>query len=570
MKKMKKMKNMKKIIMMTAALAAVFTAQAFEWENPGGEALKLKLPHDPAYAFPGGFKATVRFACDLSKIGKQANHANLFCKGNNFRDGYCVMVRKDGSLLVNIKDIEPEYYVFPAWFESMQEYLLEVYVTPVCVRIFIDGQEKGSYPYVGKFDFSNTHSLHLGSMGGYSFSGRFPLVRLEPLSAVELPPGGPKPMPREAPQHQARAEILWTRTICKQDNRYIGWPTVCRLQSGDIIAVFSGDREAHVCPFGKVQLVRSKDSGEKWSDPVTIANGPIDDRDAGIVQMPDGTLLVTYFTSTAYRTKKLIEQKLPRDDLRYWWQRHDEKIPDDVRRKALGYYRMISKDDGYTWSKPEKMKDLSHTPHGPVLMKDGSLLQLGRTFTAAKLGTTETGRTIISAWRSTDLGANWVCLCPEVPDMNSENSKPHMFHEPNAIELPDGTIVGLVRYHGPDHCLRQTVSVDGGRTWSPMTKTGMLGLPPHILRLPDGKLVNVYGRRFAQPTAFGEYATISDDGGATWDVENEVLLAPCHKGDLGYPSSCVLEDGTILTVYYQPPAVKEKPALMATKWRVTK
>jgi sialidase-1 len=562
------MKTMKKMMTVTIALAAAFAVQAFEWKNPGGEALTLKVPHDPAYSFPGGFKATVRFACDLDKIGERSGHANLFCKGNNYHNGYCVMVRKNGSLLVAIKGIEPDYYLFPAGFESMREYLLEVYVTPEFVRIFIDGQEMGSYPYAGKFDFSNKHPLQFGSMAHYTFSGRLPLLRLEPLEDVELPPGGPREMLRETPRHQARAEILWTRTICKQDDRYIGWPTVCRLQSGDIIVVFSGDREEHVCPFGKVQLVRSKDDGETWSTPVTIANGPIDDRDAGILQMPDGTLLVTYFTSTTYR--KFIKGKLPRDHKYFWWQRHDEKIPDDVCRNAIGYYRMISKDDGYTWSKPEKMKDLSHTPHGPVLLSDGSLLQLGRSFTPAKSGAEVAGRTIISAWRSTDLGASWICLCPEVPDMNGENSKPHMFHEPNAIELPDGTLVGLVRYHGPDCCLRQTVSSDGGRTWSPMKKTEMLGLPPHIVRLPDGKLVNVYGRRYAQPTAFGEYAAISDDGGVTWDVENEVILAVCHNGDLGYPSSCVLADGTILTVYYQPTAALEKPALMATKWRVTK
>ncbi len=163
---------------MLAALTTVLSAQAFEWENPGGEALKLAVPHDPAYAFPGGFKATVRFACDLDKIGERSNHANLFCKGNNFQDGYCVMVRKDGALLVDIKGIEPDYYVFPAGFESMREYLLEIYVTPEFVRIFIDGQERGSYPYAGEFDFSNSNPLHLGSLGGYTFAGRLPLAQV--------------------------------------------------------------------------------------------------------------------------------------------------------------------------------------------------------------------------------------------------------------------------------------------------------------------------------------------------------------------------------------------------------
>ena len=68
----------------------------------------------------------------------------------------------------------------------------------------------------------------------------------------------------------------------------------------------------------------------------------------------------------------------------------------------------------------------------------------------------------------------------------------------------------------------------------------------------------------------GEFAAISDDGGKTWDTANEICLRPCHNNDLGYPSSCVLPSGEILTVYYQPENVGEKPCLMATKWRVTK
>jgi len=100
-----------------------------------------------------------------------------------------------------------------------------------------------------------------------------------------------------------------------------------------------------------------------------------------------------------------------------------------------------------------------------------------------------------------------------------------------------------------------------------MTKTEMSGLPPHLIRLDDGKLVNVYGRR-QKERGFGEFATISDDGGATWDVANEICLAPSHCGDLGYPASCVLADGDILTVFYQQSRPGLKPCLMATRWRV--
>jgi len=102
-----------------------------------------------------------------------------------------------------------------------------------------------------------------------------------------------------------------------------------------------------------------------------------------------------------------------------------------------------------------------------------------------------------------------------------------------------------------------------------MEKTPMIGLPPHLIALPDGKLVNVYGRRIAQ-FGYGEFACISDDGGKTWDAANEIMLQPSSNDDLGYPASCLLPGGDLLTVYYQKRAPKEKPVLMATRWRVTR
>ncbi len=564
------MKTMKKMMTVTIALAAAFAVQAFEWKNPGGEALTLKLPHDPAYSFPGGFKATVRFACDLDKIGERSNHANLFCKGNDFLDGYCVMVRKDGKLLIDIKGIMPQYYVcHDVKFDSMREYLLEVYVTKTAVRVFVDGKERGSYPYAGKFDFSNKHPLQLGSMGGYTFSGRLPLVRLEPLADVKLPPGGPAPLVTEAPKHQPLAEILWTKPICVQKGRYIGWPTAIITQEGTILAAFSGDRDAHVCPWGKTQLVRSDDEGETWSDAVTISNSAVDDRDCGMLQLADGEILVIWASGPSWNgISGFMTNDYPVGSQRHQWQQHAAKLPPDLIKADSGIWCMRSRDDGRAWSKREKLTTMSaFTPHGPIQLKDGTLFHIGRTgYKEPELR----GRTRITTMRSTDGGHVWEQLCYALPDKNGENSQPQMFHEPHAIELKDGRLMILVRYHGDDRCMRQSFSADGGKTWSPMEKTPMLGLPPHLLRLQDGRILCTFARRFPQPTGFGEYACLSSDEGKSWDTEREIFLSAHTDGDLGYPSTVQLKNGDLLTVYYQPAESKELPCLMATKWRLRK
>lgn len=349
---------------------------------------------------------------------------------------------------------------------------------------------------------------------------------------------------------QELAVVKWVKPICTEQDRYIGWPSVARLANGDLLAVFSGDRDGHICPFGKIQIVRSKDDGESWGAPKTIADGPLDDRDAGILVMPDGEVIVTYFTSVAYCEGAF--GKRPE------YAPYVARATPEQRKLSLGYFRVVSKDNGETWGVPQKMTAYD-SPHGPAVMRDGSLLQLGR-------GWYE-GRCVVRCERSTDRGASWEILNGDIPAANGDHLIKDMFHEPNVLELANGVLLGVVRYHGKDNCMRSTFSEDGGRTWSPMEKTPMFGLPPHLLQMPDGRVVCVYGRRHFKPMP-GEFAMVSRDGGRTWDDKNEICLSVSHCGDLGYPASVLLPDGDIVTVFYQQPAKGQKPSLFAAKWRL--
>ena len=99
---------------------------------------------------------------------------------------------------------------------------------------------------------------------------------------------------------QPKINITGTRVISLRPHHYHGWPTLARRKDGELLLVCSGGRESHVCPFGQVELMRSKDGGQTWTFPRVLLDSPIDDRDAGILETAKGALLATTFTSNAY------------------------------------------------------------------------------------------------------------------------------------------------------------------------------------------------------------------------------------------------------------------------------
>jgi len=375
--------------------------------------------------------------------------------------------------------------------------------------------------------------------------------------AVE--PGNDPSLLHGAPRVQAKAELIWTRSICPSKDRYIGWPTICRTRDGELLATFSGDREEHVCPWGKVMMVRSKDGGETWSAPVIIHNSTVDDRDSGIMELADGTFVVTWFSSICFAGNRS----------RLDWCRHFEKISQDELVRDVGYFTRRSTDRGRTWEPP--VRTLGSANHGGIQLKSGRLVMVGRFHNAEgnlvkgfddprlKLG-----NHALTVEVSDDGARSWRLLATIQPQAPYELNK---FHEPYLIELDDGTLLAQFRYHGGTRRTLQSESSDGGKTWAPIHETGLIGYPSHLLKLKDGRLLSTYGCRIGGK--FGQRAALSNDNGKTWDVENEINLCLGFSGDLGYPSTVQLDDGTLVSAYYQAFRPGESPSLMATKWQLT-
>lgn len=361
-----------------------------------------------------------------------------------------------------------------------------------------------------------------------------------------------EPPERAAKKIQPKAEILWTKVLTKKDGRYIGWPTIAAKKSGELVAVFSGDREEHVCPFGKLQMVRSLDEGETWSPPQTIADTYLDDRDGGIIELPNGDLLASWFTSVEFNNPYYLKKNPRLNEV-------SKNIIGNLTKEqidaGLGSWTIRSSTDGRKWE--PRVRTVGSAPHGPILLKDGRLLLVGKVL--------HNPQGLLTVEESTDNGKSWRKISEiEIPKGN----KISHYHEPHAVETDDGRIVALLRYHG-DGFMRSSESSDGGKTWSVSAQTKLDGFPAHLMKLRDGRLLASYMRRRGD---IGEYAAFSNDGGRTWDVANEIKLAAAYDPDMGYPSSVELPDGSILTVYYQRESADPKStmSLIGTKWKPRK
>ena len=88
------------------------------------------------------------------------------------------------------------------------------------------------------------------------------------------------------------------------------------------------------------------------------------------------------------------------------------------------------------------------------------------------------------------------------------------------------------------------------------------GTPPHLLRHSSGAIVLSYGYR---NPGYGQRARVSYDEERTWS-EDIVIRDDGESGDLGYPCSIELRDGSIFTVYYQALPGRKNTSILWSRW----
>lgn len=321
-------------------------------------------------------------------------------------------------------------------------------------------------------------------------------------------------------------------TVWRDDTMYYITPWLGRLGNGELVVTAREahrrrkDQIGHVDPTARGILIRSKDGGRTWSGKTIVDDETYrfsQTEDVPWTQLRDGSLFLNLYAWTLSALPIGAEKEGSRNYI----------------HNFEGLWKLRSSDLGRTWTLREPLR-VAGLPklaaRVPVTELPGGELILPVYGWAAQ-------REPTSAWliRSRDQGRTWGGASLIGRDARRELS----FDEPFVLRKRDGGLIAMIRTGG---YLYQSNSADDGRTWTPAAVTEMWGHPAHLLELKDGRILCTYGHRRAP---FGLRATLSRDGGKTWDAGKTVVLRDDGgNGDLGYPSVVELEGGRAFVVYW--------------------
>ena len=327
---------------------------------------------------------------------------------------------------------------------------------------------------------------------------------------------------------------------------FVGWESAVRLHNGTWLVGFNAgyrhasppvqstesgaDRGAVIAPTGgRAMIMRSTDEGVTWSKPVTLVDTPEDDRHPSFTELPDGTVLCTFFTYNG---------------------RYDSA--GNLSASTFKTQLMRSTDGGKTWSRPMRMPSPfeNDATDGPIIvLKDGSALLT----IYGNPGNNVPCQVAVVA--SKDSGKTWRVISVVKAD--------HELSEPGIAQLPSGRLVMISRPNA-DICW----SDDSGITWTEPVSLGMRVFECSLLSLRDGTLLCLHGSY----ATGGLRAIISKDGGQTWLAPSKDYGFAVDTTVYGYAKPMELPDGSVFAVYIDNPGHSpeqvEKSAIWGVRMRV--
>lgn len=331
---------------------------------------------------------------------------------------------------------------------------------------------------------------------------------------------------------------------------YAAFPSVIRKTSGEILVAFRrapdrkifGEKSSnHVDPNSYLVYVTSNDNGLTWTkDPTLLYAHPFGgSQDPCLLQLHDGTILCTSYGWAFVRENGIPNLKQP----------YVENMKGTI---FLGGYYLRSTDQGKTWNgpyyPPPVPSEIKNSALGVPLpaYNRGALWEGsdGRLYwaVAARNDPDKPGKTSVFLMISEDQGLNWQYSCPVAEDPEAS------FNETSVYETPAGDLVAFLRTAGMEDQACIARSTDQGRSFGPWKSMGFKGHPQQAMRLPDNRVLLVYGYRH-QP--YGIRARILNAECTDYETAEEIIIRDDGGStDIGYPWAVMLDGKRILVTYY--------------------
>lgn len=347
-----------------------------------------------------------------------------------------------------------------------------------------------------------------------------------PASTVPAAPPAPAPTAEGQVTLDARLRALPATTLAG--------PFV-RLDDGAIVGV-------HVD-----SAVVSRDGGLTWQRHPMFAPGAFKVRpEYAIARAADGAVVVVFI-----------------DDLVKEWKWDAAAGVSAIAQPRLFVWATRSADGGRTWSPPQKIQDgYCGAVRDMICTRDGNLV------VPLQIFLTEHQRHATTPMVSTDHGKTW--RAAGLLDIGRGRGHHDGSIEASVVERRDGSVWMLLRTC--DDVFYQSVSTDGGRSWSAMTPTAIdaSSSPGIVKRLASGRLVLAWNRlhpvgRPDYPRRGGQHSTreaswhreelslaFSDDDGASWSEPVVVATVPQGKR-VAYPFIVEPQPGALWLTTMQGP-----------------
>lgn len=344
------------------------------------------------------------------------------------------------------------------------------------------------------------------------------------------------------------AEKVKDILIYQDDRYYAAFPSIVRKPDGEFLLSFrrapnrrnfGSKGYSHTDPNSYLVQMTSKD-GINWSgEPELLyAHDFGGSQDPCLLQLSDGTLLCTSYGWT----------QISADD------RQNLREPNVTTGSGfvfLGGYIIRSMDGGKSWKgpyyPPNIQPEINFTPTGnPVPAYNRGALYEGKDgrifWVVASHDQQSPSKTSNHLLISADKGLTWQYSCPVAVDNEV------VFNEASVYETPKGDIVAFIRTGKYEDQAVIVRSTDGGKSFGPWKSMGFKGHPLQALRLPDDRVLLVYGYRH-QP--FGIRARILNAECTDFETADEIILREDGGStDIGYPWAVVLNEKEALVTYY--------------------